>query len=48
MPWCDIVIDAVFFPGAMDGDPFKLLPQKGMKRVSYAENSLRIVAMERN
>jgi hypothetical protein len=46
MPWGDIVIDAVFFPGAVDGDKLKLLPQEGMEWVGYSESSLRFVAME--
>ena len=47
MPGCVIVIDAVFFPGAVDGDQFKLLSKEGMKRVGYPESSLRFAAMER-
>ena len=46
MAWCDVVIDAVFFPGAMNGDELELLAQKGMKWMGYEKSLGRFVVME--
>jgi len=48
MAWCNIVINTVFFPGAMDGNQLKLLAQQRMKRMGYEKSFGRFVVKERS